>query len=96
MASGVVRVAGRFSAGVSVRLVEVVGEHVLRAQGGRTVGEATVDGDGVVVFDRGVRVGARYFACGYERGVYREVRCRGEDPAREGAAVLGQAPVGRV
>jgi hypothetical protein len=90
---GRVVLRGRFKAGTDVRLVEVAHEGVFRSQGGREVGEATVDEDGVVEFTSGVVVGGRYLLVGYIDGQPVEVRARGNE-ITEDEAVLGQAPVG--
>src|SRR4051794_17534814 len=91
MASGQARLAGRFSPGTEVRLVEVDSEATLRAEGGTEVDRQTVGDDGVVTFKKGVNVGGRYFAVGDNPpGPPLEVRLRGnvgED------AVNGQAPI---
>lgn len=83
---------GRFPAGARVALVEVAGENVLRAAGGKTIARKKVDDDGRVQFTSGVKVGARYFVVGRINGVHTEVRVTGRKPADDNAA-LAQAPV---
>jgi hypothetical protein len=90
--SGQVVLRGRFKPGSRVQLVEVAGEHVLRAQGGREVAEGVVGDDGCVAFSSGVKVGGRYFVVGRVDGFPLEVRCRGNRAGEESTA-LAQEPV---
>lgn len=88
---GQVTVRGVFAAGSRVRLVRVVGEHVLRSAGGGVVASGVVGGDGGVVF-KGLEVGARFMVVGRIDGELREVRCVGR-PAGEESSVLLQPSV---
>lgn len=92
--SGVVICNGKFPAGSVVRLVRVVDERVLRAEGGDEVDVRVVAADGSLGFDQGIEVGGRFFAVGYALGAPLEVRCVGEDADAVDPSAL-QAPVQR-
>lgn len=90
--SAQVTLNGRFAPGSRVTLVEVAGEHVLRAEGGKTIGTGVVDENGRVQFKSGVKAGARYFIVGRINGVHTEVRARGNVAADDNGGLV-QAPV---
>ena len=86
----VIVVCGIFEPGAVVDLVHVEGEHVLRAEGGETVGRRTADGEGNVGFD-GLIADGYYFVTGYNRGRYEERRCVAREAGESQAFV--QPPV---
>lgn len=92
--AGVVTVAGLFPAGSVVDLVQVAGEHVLRAEGSPVVGRRVVDAQGLVGFD-GLETGARFLLRGYAEGRPLEVRLVAVDGAAPDAEIA-QPPIGQL
>ncbi len=87
-----VRLAGRFSPGVRVELVEVASEAVLRTSPtARVVESKFVDETGEVVFNTNVTAGSRYFVRGVQNGFPLEVRATGRAHAEDSVNTL--APV---
>jgi hypothetical protein len=90
LGDAVIVVCGIFEPGAVVDLVHVEGEHVLRAEGGETVGRRTADSEGNVGFD-GLIADGYYFVTGYNRGRYEERRCVAREAGESTAFV--QPPV---
>jgi hypothetical protein len=89
-----VRLAGRFSPGARVELVEVASEAVLRTSPTDKIVEAKfVDEDGQVEFATNVTDGGRYFVRGQQNGFPLEVRVRGRVPDEDTDSVNSVAPV---
>lgn len=77
--NGIVVIVGMFDPNDIVSLVER-GPQEVRAGAGGKVDERVVDADGQVGF-AGLEPGGEFFACGYNRGRWQEVRCVAQDPA---------------
>jgi hypothetical protein len=92
--AGSVKLSGRFPPGTKVALRRAPdGERSLRPGDTEVLDTQTVSDDGTVEFSKGVESGERYFATGYIRGEYLQVRLTGRDKGDE-SAVLSQPPVG--
>jgi hypothetical protein len=92
--AGSVKLSGRFPPGTKVALRKAPdGERSLRPGDSEVLDTQTVSEDGTVEFSKGVESGERYFATGYIRGEYLQVRLTGREKGDE-SAVLSQPPVG--
>lgn len=84
-----VRLAGRFSPGVRVELVEVASEAVLRTSPtDRVVESKFVDEGGSVEFTTNITAGGRYFVRGIQGGFPLEVRVTGRVASEDSVNAL--------